>query len=59
MHSKYMLIMIATYRGIAGTYLIAGYLQRVFIFGYFEEAFFCENKLLCPTDTRKYILMIK
>ena len=39
-------------------YRIAGYFRRVFIFGYFEEAFFCENKFLYPTVLRKYILTI-
>ena len=40
-------------------YRIAGYFRRVFIFGYFKEAFFCENKFLGPTVLRKYIHTIK
>ena len=40
-------------------YRIAGYFRRVFIFGYFEEALFCENKFPGPTVIRKYILTIK
>ena len=40
-------------------YRIAGYFRRVFIFGYFEEAFFCENKFPGPTVIRKYISTIK
>ena len=34
------------------TYRIAGYFRRVFIFGYFEEAFFYENKFPDPTVIR-------
>ena len=40
-------------------YHIAGYFQRVLIFGYFEEAFFCKNKFPGPTVIPEYILTIK
>ena len=40
-------------------YRIAGYFRRVFIFGYFKEAFFCENKFPGPTVIQKCILTIK
>jgi len=44
------------------TYRIAAYFQKVFIFGYFERAFFCENKFqriillrkLIPTIDSRY-----
>ena len=38
---------------------IAGYFRTVFIFGYFEQAFFYENKFPGPTVIRKHIVMIK
>ena len=34
----------------------SGLFLKVFIFGYFEEALFCENKFPGPTVIRKYIL---
>ena len=40
-------------------YRIAGYFRRVFIYRYFEEAFFCENKFPGPIVIQKYILTIK
>ena len=36
-------------------YRIAGYFRRVFIFGYFEVAFFFENNFLGPSLLRKLI----
>ena len=42
-------------------YCIAGYVQRVYIFGYFEEAFLFENKLFVTVSLwkqNKYVHVI-
>ena len=44
---------------LIGLYHIVGYFRRILIFGYFKEAFFCENKFPGPTVIWKYILTIK
>ena len=37
------------------SYRTASYFRRVFIFGYFEQAFLCENEFLGPTVLREHI----
>ena len=51
--------MILIGRFVVSYYRIVGYFLKVFIFGYFEEAFFCKNKFLGTIFIPKYILMIK